>query len=143
MEDSQELNNVKDKFPKIAQEFKEALDKIIEESSLEAPQPEAANLDQETLQRLAALGYIGAPVSKKSSRREGERLADPKDKLHMYESVQLVMELINHEEYSQAAEILESVLWEEPSIPQALLLWRPAIQSLDRRKRQRLNSTSY
>ncbi|MBE0461648.1 MAG: sulfatase-like hydrolase/transferase [Candidatus Aminicenantes bacterium] len=134
IEDPKELNNVRDKFPKIAQKFKEVLDQIIEESSLEAPKPEAANLDHETLQRLAALGYIGAPVSKRSSHKNGKRLADPKDKLHIYESVQRVGELFNREEYTQATEILESVLQEEPKIPQALLLLATCYTELDRRE---------
>lgn len=122
LDDPQELNNVVNKNPKIARKFKEALDHIIEESSLEAPKPEAANLDTETVERLAALGYIGAPVAKDPSQTRGRNLADPKDKLHIFESVQQAAERIGRDEYDQGAEILESVLREEPSIPQALLL---------------------
>ncbi|MFP4081382.1 MAG: sulfatase-like hydrolase/transferase [Candidatus Aminicenantes bacterium] len=121
-EDPEEENNIKGKLPKMAQKMKNTLEEVIQQTSREAPQPEAANLDTETLERLAALGYIGAPVSRKSASKGGEFLADPKDKLHIYESVQKAGELINHEEYGQGAKILESVLEEEPSIPQALLL---------------------
>jgi len=132
--DPEELNNVKDKFPKIAQKFKESLDKVIEQTSSQAPKPEAANLDQETLQRLAALGYIGAPVFKKSSKSKAEFLADPKDKLHIYESIQQAGQLISHEKYDQGAKILESVLQEQPLIPQAMLLLATSYIELDRKE---------
>lgn len=133
-QDPEEMNNLRDKFPKRVIEFKEALDSLIEQTSSQAPQPEAANLDQETLQRLAALGYIGAPVSKKSTKSKEKDLADPKDKLHIYQSVQQVGELINHEKYDQCVQILESVLQEEPKIPQALLLLATCYTELDRKE---------
>ena len=133
-EDPEELNNVKDEIPRIAQKFKESLDKVIEQTSSQAPTLEAANLDQETLQRLAALGYIGAPVSKKSSQSNAKDLADPKDKLHIYESVQQAGQLISREKYDQGAKILESVLQEEPLIPQAMLLLATSYIELDRKE---------
>jgi tetratricopeptide (TPR) repeat protein len=133
VQDPQEFNNLRNEFPRIARELKEALDRIIEESSLEAPKPEAANLDNETVQRLAALGYIGAPVARKPSPREGEELADPKDKLRIYVSIQQAGELINKEEYDQGVGILESVLREEPLIPQARLLLATSYFELDRK----------
>jgi arylsulfatase A-like enzyme/Tfp pilus assembly protein PilF len=134
VQDPQEFNNLRNRFPKIARELKQALDRIIEESSLEAPKPEAANLDNETVQRLAALGYIGAPVARKPSPRKGEELADPKDKLRIYVSVQQAGELINKEEYDQGVRILESVLREEPLIPQARLLLATSYFELDRKE---------
>ncbi len=120
--DPQELDSVINRHQKIARKFKETLDQLIEESSLEAPKPEAANLDMETVERLAALGYIGAPVAKKSAKKGERGLADPKDKHHIYESVQRVGELINNEKHQESAQILESVLQEDPAIPQAMLL---------------------
>ncbi|NIM90944.1 MAG: sulfatase-like hydrolase/transferase [Candidatus Aminicenantes bacterium] len=134
VQDPQEFNNLRNRFPKIARELKEALYRIIEQSSLEAPKPEAANLDNETVQRLAALGYIGAPVARKPSSGKGEELADPKDKLRIYVSVQQAGELINKEEYDQGVRILESVLREEPLIPQARLLLATSYFELDRKE---------
>lgn len=132
--DPEEMNNLRDKFPRRVKEFKETLDAFIERTSSQAPEPEAANLDQETVQRLAALGYIGAPVSKSSLQSKGKDLADPKDKLHIYQSVQRVGELIGDEKYDQCAQILESVLLEEPKIPQALLLLATCYTELDRKE---------
>jgi arylsulfatase A-like enzyme/Tfp pilus assembly protein PilF len=134
IEDPEELNNLRDRLPDKTREFKEVLDRIIRETGQSAPQPEAANLDQDTLRRLAALGYIGSPVSKRTSQKEGEVLADPKDKHSIYESVQRAGELINQEKYQEGVRILESVLQEEPGIPQAMLLLATSYEELDRRE---------
>jgi len=134
VEDPREMNNLRDRLPQKTREFREALNTFITQTSQAAPKPEAANLDQETLRRLAALGYIGAPVAKRSVEKEGKILADPKDKQHIYESVQYVGELINKEEYQESVQILESVLCEEPGIPQAMLLLATCYVELDRKE---------
>ena len=120
--DPEEARNLNGELSRIAREMKRTLDEVIRRTSLNAPAPEAANLDRETVERLAALGYVGAPVSRKSSGQRGAELADPKDKLYIYESVQRAAELLNGEKYNEASEVLESILREDPSIPQALLL---------------------
>jgi len=132
IEDPEELNNLRDRLPDKMREFKEVLDRIIQETSQSAPQAESANLDQDTLRRLAALGYIGSPVSKRTSQKEGEILDDPKDKHDIYESVQRAGELINQEKYQEGVQILESALQEEPGIPQAMLLLATSYEELDR-----------
>lgn len=131
--DPGELTNIIETSPGIAKKFKETLDRMIEQTSLEAPKPEAANIDQETLSKLAALGYIGAPVSTKARKKSGA-LADPKDKQHIFESIQQAGGLITQEKYGQAVDILESVLREESLIPQAMLLLAQSYIKLDRRE---------
>jgi len=118
--DPGETVNVVDRNPAVARDLKARLDRLIEETGRGAPEPQAANLDKETVARLAALGYIGSPVSEKKAR--GRFLADPKDKLAIFESVQRAGEMIMREEYAPAVDILRSVLKEDPEISQALLL---------------------
>ncbi len=134
--DPGELANIFEASPGLARKFKEELDRMIEKTSLEAPQPETANIDQETLRRLAALGYIGAPVSTKARKTSGA-LADPKDKQQIFELIQRAGGLITQEEYDQSAEILESVLREESLIPQAMLMLAQSYIKLDRREEAR------
>ncbi len=131
--DPGELTNIIEISPRIAGKLKKALDRMIEQTSLEAPKPEAANIDRETLTRLAALGYIGAPVSTKARRTSGP-LADPKDKQRIFESIQQAGGLITQEKYDQAVEILESVLREESLIPQAMLMLAQSYIKLDRKE---------
>jgi len=120
--DADEQTNLFRDRPEIARSMKAELDRLIAETSKGAPVPQAANLDKETVERLAALGYIGAPVSaKKSSAGDPRALADPKDKLSVFISIQEAGELILENHYVRAAENLEVALREEPTIPQALL----------------------
>lgn len=121
-QDADEQTNLYGDRPEIARRMKAELDRLVAETSRGAPAPQAANLDKETVERLAALGYIGAPVTSKKSSGSGPRaLADPKDKLQVFVSIQQAGELIMRDQYAQAAENLEAALRDDPTIPQALL----------------------
>jgi len=130
--DPDESVNVVDRYPAVARDLKARLDRMIEETGRGAPKPQAANLDKETVARLAALGYIGSPVPEKKAR--GRFLADPKDKLGIFESVQRAGEMIMREEYAPAAAILESALKDDQGISQALLLLATCRSELGRKE---------
>ncbi|MGB9893941.1 MAG: tetratricopeptide repeat protein, partial [Candidatus Saccharicenans sp.] len=119
-QDPKELTDVQNQYPEVGLRLKRELDSLTEKISLGAPEPQAANLDSETVQRLAALGYIGASVKMKT--KPAKELADPKDKLEVYELIQQAGDLINHEKYDQAVQNLEKALSLESGIPQAQLL---------------------
>jgi len=121
--DTAEESDVQNRYPDQALAMKKELDRLILETGRGAPAPQSANLDKETVERLAALGYIGAPVAPKKTGEKGTSApADPKDKLVIFESIQRAGEMIMQDKYAQAAELLEKSLKEEPNIPQALLL---------------------
>ena len=130
--DPKELIDVQNRYPGVGLRLKRELDTLVEKISLGAPEPQAANLDSETVERLAALGYIGASVRMKT--RPARELADPKDKLEVYELIQQAGDLINREQYSQAARNLEKALGLEPGIPQARLLLSTCYLELGRRE---------
>jgi arylsulfatase A-like enzyme/Tfp pilus assembly protein PilF len=121
-QDADEQTNLLAQSPGIARKMKKELDRLMAETSKGAPTPQAANLDKDTVERLAALGYIGAPVAARKSSGSGPKaLADPKDRLPAFISIQEAGELIAREDYALAAERLEAALREDPFIPQALL----------------------
>ncbi|MBN2205830.1 MAG: sulfatase-like hydrolase/transferase [Candidatus Aminicenantes bacterium] len=128
--DPDEAADILDREPAVARDLKDRLDRLVEETGRNAPQPQAADLDKETVTRLAALGYIGAPVAPKKA---GAFLADPKDKLAVFESVQRAGEMIQREEYGPAADILEATLKQDPEISQALLLLATCRSELGRK----------
>jgi arylsulfatase A-like enzyme/predicted Zn-dependent protease len=130
--DPEEGRDVQNKFPEAGLNFKRQLDSLLEKISQGAPEPQAANLDAETVQRLAALGYIGASVKLKT--RPAKDLADPKDKLEVYELIQQAGDLINHDKYQEAAGFLERALSLEPDIPQARQLLSTCYAELGRRE---------
>ncbi|MHB8055534.1 MAG: sulfatase-like hydrolase/transferase [Candidatus Aminicenantales bacterium] len=129
--DANEADNIAERNPAVVRDFKTRLDRFLEETSRGAPKLQAANFDKETVARLAALGYVGAPVSSKKSRNQA--LADPKDKLPVFESVQRAGEMVMNEEYQSAVALLESVLKEDPETVQALILLSTSLSELGRK----------
>jgi arylsulfatase A-like enzyme/tetratricopeptide (TPR) repeat protein len=122
-QDPDEQTNIFSRYSDVARKMKTELDRLMTETSKNAPTPQAANLDKETMERLSALGYIGAPITgKKASNDRSRPLADPKDKLPVFEAVTRAGEMILNDRYAAAAERLESALREDPMITQALLL---------------------
>ena len=120
--DPGEQTNLLQQYPDIAREMKDTLDRLMEETSRGAPTPQAANLDKETIEKLSALGYIGAPVATKKASGEAGPLADPKDKFPVFQAITAAGAMVLEQKYSEAVVKLESALQEEPMIPQALLV---------------------
>ena len=120
--DPDEQTNLLRQYPDIAREMKDTLDRLMEETSRGAPTPQAANLDKETIEKLSALGYIGAPVATKKASGEAGPLADPKDKFPVFQAITAAGAMVLEQKYSEAVVKLESALQEEPMIPQALLV---------------------
>jgi len=134
-QDPDEQTNLYQQSSAMARKMKSDLDRLIAETSRGAPVPQAANLDKETVERLSALGYIGAPVARKKSSGDSSRpLADPKDMLGVFASVQQASELILKDQYAPAAEQLEAALREEPTMTQALLLLSTCDMHLGRKE---------
>jgi arylsulfatase A-like enzyme/tetratricopeptide (TPR) repeat protein len=117
-----------------AREMADTLDRLIAETSRNAPAPEAANLDTETLARLASLGYVGHASTGKSAAPSSQALSDPKDKLGVFAAVQRAGELMATDQYAPAAQALESALREEPTMPQARLMLGSCYAELGRTK---------
>jgi len=132
--DPGEQTNVFDQQPALAREMAGELDRLIADTSRDAPAPEAADLDKETVERLAALGYVGAPASPRQAAASQQPLSDPKDKLGVYAAVLRAGELIVEDEHAAAAETLESALRAEPRMPQALLMLGACYSELGRKK---------
>jgi arylsulfatase A-like enzyme/Tfp pilus assembly protein PilF len=114
-EDPRETKNLVRDHPDIAERLRTELEDLRAEIEAGAPETEEADLDEETLGMLAALGYVGGATSAP----EGADLADPKDKIHLFESVGYASTLMLGDDYENAAEALEIVLAEDPEIPQA------------------------
>jgi arylsulfatase A-like enzyme/tetratricopeptide (TPR) repeat protein len=119
--DSGESHNIVREQQDVARLMSDELKRVMDDTSRDAPAPEAANLDRETLQRLASLGYVGGSPASKSAATSGI-LADPKDRLAAFVEVQRAGELMGRDEYGPAVEALEAALKEDPSMPQARVM---------------------
>jgi arylsulfatase A-like enzyme/predicted Zn-dependent protease len=129
--DPGETANAFDRTPEVARDMAARLEQLLAETSRDAPEPESADLDEETVDRLAALGYIGAPVAPRTA-DPARPLADPKDKLRVFSAVQHAGERIVEQDYPAAVELLESALREDAKMPQARLMLGAAYSELDR-----------
>ena len=139
-QDPNEQTNIYPQSSDVARKMKAELDRLMTETGKDAPIPQSANLDKDTIERLSALGYIGAPVTRKKSSGDRSRpLADPKDKLKIFEAVTRAGGLIMTERYPAAVELLEPALREEPTITQALLLLATCDVHLGRREEAKAN----
>jgi arylsulfatase A-like enzyme/tetratricopeptide (TPR) repeat protein len=139
-QDPGEERDVQQKYPDRALTMKKALDRLIAETSAGAPKPQPANLDKETMERLAALGYVGAPVpSTRTSSKAGGPLADPKDRLKIYNAIQRGGQLVSTDKFSEAVTFLESALKEDPKVPQALLMLATCYTNLGRPEEAKAN----
>jgi tetratricopeptide (TPR) repeat protein len=127
-QDPAETRNLIRDLSDVAEELRSVLDGLRTEIEAGAPETEEADLDEETLSMLAALGYVGGDTAAP----EGENLADPKDKIHLFESVGRASTLMLGEDYEEGAEILETVLAEDPEIPQAKHMLATCYRSLGR-----------
>jgi arylsulfatase A-like enzyme/tetratricopeptide (TPR) repeat protein len=130
-QDPGETTNLFDRERGVARDLMAKLDALMERTARGAPAPESANLDEETLERLSALGYIGAPAAPKAA-GPSRPLADPKDKLSVFAAVQQAGERIVSDDYAGAARALESALREDPRMPQALLMLGTAYSEMGR-----------
>ena len=119
-QDPDEKVNRLDSDRRAALQLRAELTRVRAESDRRAPKIEEANIDQETMRKLASLGYLGGGSSAATS--DDKNLADPKDKLHLYDSVGYAAHLISQNDYKKAAQVLEIVLKDDPNIPQAQLL---------------------
>lgn len=126
--DPGELRNLFSEQPARAEALAAALSRL-RETPAGAPAAEPANIDQETLMRLASLGYIGGVVTA----RNGADLPDPKDTLPVYREIAAAAELISRADFAAAARSLERVLAGQPLLPQANLLLATCLAKLDRR----------
>jgi arylsulfatase A-like enzyme/tetratricopeptide (TPR) repeat protein len=129
--DPGEETNVIARNPVVASRLSQRLKRLMAETSRDAPAPETADLDRETVQRLAALGYMGAPLAPRTAGGQAS-LADPKDKLQVFEGVQRAGELILQDDPAAAARTLAAALRDDPDMPQALLMLGGAYAELGR-----------
>lgn len=118
-QDPGETTNQLTGLRRVTHELRGTLSAIRKEVEEGAPEATEANLDAETMAKLSSLGYLGGSSL---TTEDDSGLADPKDKLLLYEGVGYAAQLIFRNEWDEAAVVLRKVLGEDPGIPQAQLL---------------------
>jgi len=98
---------VYEKLTRLAEEFeRKAGEKAIE--------PDFTSVDEETREKLAALGYLGSFVD--PAKLKGKKLADPKDKIQIFNEISRARETGLAGNFDEAIEILTRILQDDPNI---------------------------
>lgn len=120
-EDPSEKINLVNMKASLAHQMKRELEALIEKYSAEGiedagPKP----IDNDSLIKLQALGYIGG--FRASLRQKGEKLADPKDKIELYNEIKLAQFLVSDEKTDEAEKKIKDVLAKDPSVLEAIYI---------------------
>jgi arylsulfatase A-like enzyme/Flp pilus assembly protein TadD len=114
-QDPGELTNIYKAYSKTAEEMRTSLLSLAKESRKASPERE--KLDPDTLQRLAALGYVGNVADVDPEKV----LPDPKTKIHVFEMMGDAKEAAQADHLDEAIATMRKVLAEEPGMVDAYL----------------------
>ncbi len=117
-EDPGETENLVNRKASLGNEMKRELEALIEQYSREGiAEAEPQKIDNDSLIKLQALGYIGS--FRTSQKAKGERLADPKDKIELYNNIKMAQFLVTEEKMEQAENMIKNVLESDPAVLEA------------------------
>jgi arylsulfatase A-like enzyme/uncharacterized protein HemY len=113
--DAKEANNVAASQGKIFAELNAEAAAFIEKSSQNAYEMDYKKVDEETREKLAALGYIGSFTD--SAKLEGKTLGNPKEKIVVFNELSKARELgLIEGHYEEAVKAIEGIIASDPEI---------------------------
>jgi arylsulfatase A-like enzyme/Tfp pilus assembly protein PilF len=124
--DPREATNVYKAFSRRGEELRRALDALAGSGAQTAPQKK--ELDPDTLQRLAALGYVGSSADVDPQ----AVLADPKDKIGLFNRMGAAKAKAANEKYDEAVAEMRAVTAEDPQIVDAYVFIGNWLRRLER-----------
>ncbi|MBI4916643.1 MAG: sulfatase-like hydrolase/transferase [Acidobacteria bacterium] len=128
LHDPGEEDNLVGRLPGVAEELRATLAQLREAGARGAPDPQEANLDEETMRALASLGYVGGTTRTD----DGAVRADPKDMLEVYDAIGVAAGTLSQGDHAGAVSRLEAVLKQDPGNPQARFLLAAGYEKLGR-----------
>jgi arylsulfatase A-like enzyme/Flp pilus assembly protein TadD len=122
-DDPHEMHNLYSDKQAVSGELKSQLTAVVRQKSAGHEMAQKSTLDPILAERLQALGYTALAAGGDDSLVTDAKLADPKDRIHVYEVVNEAIEDSQHGRFSDSIEKLKSVLdTEENSVPIHYLL---------------------
>ncbi|MEM9406929.1 MAG: sulfatase-like hydrolase/transferase [Acidobacteriota bacterium] len=117
--DPAELNNLAEVERDLTNALERRLNQLVEATQGDLAESAPQEIDEETAQRLRALGYLGsAPKNTQSDSDDRER-ADPKDKIGLYNLLKQATAAAGADETDTAIELVSRALAEDPEIVEA------------------------
>ena len=90
---------------------------LMEEAGRNAHEVDLQKVDEETREKLAALGYVGSFMD--SSKLQGRKLANPKDKIGVFNALSKARETGMDGNFDEAVRTIEAIIKEDPTIADA------------------------
>jgi arylsulfatase A-like enzyme/uncharacterized protein HemY len=116
-QETSEMNNLASAEKKILAELETEADKYIKKFSQNARRADYHKVDEETRERLAALGYIGSFTN--SSKLEGKKLANPKEKIVVFNELSRAREMGMSGKAEEAIKTIKAIIASDPEINDA------------------------
>jgi arylsulfatase A-like enzyme/Tfp pilus assembly protein PilF len=130
--DPREKNNIFSRESSLAEKFARKLETLEDKMSRKGVEDKGPQqLDEDSREKLMALGYIGGFTSgARLSQREN--LGDPKDKIILYNKIKMAEGASSNREYEEALTRLDEVIKEDPGIMEARQVRANIYLQLDR-----------
>ncbi|MBN1221772.1 MAG: sulfatase-like hydrolase/transferase [Candidatus Aminicenantes bacterium] len=117
-QDPGELTDIVNVKASLGYDMKRELDELVARySAKDIDEIKPQKMDQDSLVKLQALGYLGS--FRTSPRKTGERLADPKDKIELYNEIKVAQFLSTEEKMDEAEQKIQDVLSKDPFVLEA------------------------
>lgn len=111
--DPQESTNLLDTESHEARRLKDLIDVFTEETEKNALKLDYNQMDEDSRQKLAALGYLGTITE---TSLEGKKLGDPKDKITIFNQLSEARELGLGRKFEAAVRMIEKIIQEDPDV---------------------------
>ena len=102
---------------KVYEDLSARAEVLMEKSGHNALEVDLQKVDEETREKLAALGYVGSFTD--SSKLQGKKLANPKDKIGVFNALSKARETGMEGNVDEAVRTIEAIIKEDPTIADA------------------------
>ena len=115
--DPGEERNLVDLEPGVYKDLSAEAEAFIRRASRNAYEADASKIDAETRQKLSALGYVGSFTD--PAQLKGKTLADPKEKIGIYNDLALAREAAKEGRPDEAARLIQAIIAADPEMTDA------------------------
>jgi len=112
--DPREMQNLADRNPSVARDLYAKATQFIARASKNALSLDMTRMDEETRQRLAALGYVGSFMD--ASKLQGRVLGNPREKIGIFNRLGQARELGLEGKSEEGIRIIREIIAEDPEI---------------------------
>lgn len=114
LQDPQEEKNLVYLEKDVFNEMKAAAEQLVSKSSVNAYHLDVSKIDEETREKLAALGYIGSFSD--PAKLKGKKLANPKEKIVIFNKLSDAREMGMAGRSEEAKKVIQEIIAEDPDV---------------------------